>query len=42
MSKKFSMWAGFDILVGCDILAKIYVAHAIKRQLLEGHIVKHC
>ena len=42
MLKKFSSWAGFDILVGFDILAKIYAAHAINWQLLEGHIDKHC
>ena len=32
MSKKFSRWAGFDILVGFEILAVIYVAHAIMLQ----------
>ena len=42
MSKQFSKWAGFDILVGFEILAIIYVAHAITWQLLEGHIDKHC
>ena len=42
MSKQFSKWAGFDILVGFEILAIIYVAHAIMWQKLEGHIDKHC
>ena len=35
-------WAGFDILVGFEILTIIYAAHAIMWQLLEGHIDKHC
>ena len=34
-------WAGFDILVGFEILAVVYAAHAIMWQLLEGHIDKH-
>ena len=34
--------AGFDILVGFEILDIIYVAHAIMWQKLEGHIDKHC
>ena len=42
MSKKFSRWAGFDILVGFEILAIMYVAHAIMWQLLKGNIDKHC
>ena len=42
MSKKFSRWAGFDILVGFEILAIMYVEHAIMWQLLEGNIDKHC
>ena len=32
----------FDLLFGFEILAIIYVAHAIMLQLLEGHIDKHC
>ena len=35
-------WAGFDILVGFEILAIIYAAHAIMWQLLERYIGKHC
>ena len=40
--KGFSRWAVFDFLVGFEILAIIYVEHAIMWQLLEGHIDKHC
>ena len=36
------MLAGFDIVVGFEILAIIYAANAIMWQLLEGHIDKHC
>ena len=36
------MLAGFDILVGFEILAIIYAAHAIMWQLLERYIGKHC
>ena len=35
-------WAGFDILVGFEILAVVYEAHAIMWQLLEGRIDKYC
>ena len=42
MLKEFSRWAGFDILVGFDILAKINVVHEIMWKMLEGHIDKHC
>jgi hypothetical protein len=35
-------WAGFDILVGFEILAVVYAAHAIMWQLLEGRIDKYC
>ena len=36
------MLAGFDILVGFEILAIIYAANAIMWKLWEEHKDKHC